>query len=127
MTTKRSLAGGPAVIAALASLLSMPTLAGLTQNDVDGTGGLLSALSGLANGSNPDPGYDPATGFHTFNLDEESFAGEATAAGSTSFSDGTHISSSAGMAGLGFVDFTSSAESMFDSTRSATCGNRASM
>ena len=103
-------------VATLIALSSSAALAGLTQDDVNGVGGFLSAYSGTTQGANPDPGFDPETGYYGLNLNEQSFTGNGSALASSSFSESTHINSGAGIAGLGFVSFTATTESMFDFT-----------
>ena len=92
--------------------------AAFTQSDVTPPGGFITSLSGIGNGTNPDPGFDPATQFIFFpppnpdnpSINESAFAGSATAADSSSFTNGFNINSSQGTARLGKVTFSGTAE-----------------
>ena len=98
--------------------LSPSANAALTQSDVTPPGGFLTSLSGIGNGTNPNPGFDPATQFifGAPSINESAFAGGATAADSSSFTDIFNINSSQGTAQLGKVTFSGTAEQTYINT-----------
>ncbi len=115
-------AGWQLASGALAALVATTAAAGLTQEDVTGTGGFLGAYAGAANGANADPGFDAEASFVENNAEEQLFTGAGYASASANFSESTRTSSASGSAGLGFVNFTASAESTFDFSGRQTGG-----
>ena len=100
------------------AILAPSANAALTQSDVTPPGGFITSLSGIGNGTNPDPGFDPATQFifGAPSINESAFAGGATASNSSSFSDTFNINSSQGTARLGKVTFSGTAEQTYINT-----------